>query len=256
NGPVGHGRTILFGLAVAPRRSLPEARGSSKGWSASGRPTFGRCGGSRMERVTEDRPLRRRRKRRRSLANSAGRWPGPGDAIGNVACRCQREGVARPGRGEAAAGALERTRHEFHPEEAVTLYRPRQVERDGERWTKTEAGVVGRVADEHHSAMAGHRRLVQRLAHQAAADAKRPALRCHGERTEQQCRTAVAGCHVPQPHGAGQIAVLVHSGERQGRKPALAQPLAGLLEARRTKYAVEQRLPSAVLPRRLVTDVD
>ncbi|MEE8247489.1 MAG: hypothetical protein V3S87_09525, partial [Alphaproteobacteria bacterium] len=67
---------------------------------------------------------------------------------------------------EPAADAGERPRHELGGEQAPPLYRPRQVERPGERVAKAEAAVVALLAHQHHDCVAAPARRPEPVADQ------------------------------------------------------------------------------------------
>ena len=92
---------------------------------------------------------------------------------------------------------------------------------------EAEAGVVGRVAEQDHRAMATRLRRRERVVHQRGPDAELAAGVIHRQRAEHQRRDA-PGADVPQPHGSDQPA-LAHGreGEAFGGRASVAQALAG-----------------------------
>ena len=108
-------------------------------------------------------------------------------------------------------------------EQAVALERAGQRQFAGLSRREAEAGIIGRVAEQDHRAMAARLRGRQRVTHQRSADAELAAGRIDRQRAQHQRRHA-PGADVPQPHGPDQPA-LAH-----GRK---ARPSAGARPSRR-----------------------
>ena len=83
---------------------------------------------------------------------------------------------------------------------------------------EAEAGVIGRVAEQDHRAMAARLRRRERVVHQRGADAELAAGTVNRQRAEHERRDA-PGADVPQPHGAHQPA-LAPRPTRQGLRRA------------------------------------
>jgi len=104
--------------------------------------------------------------------------------------------------------------------------------------------------------MAAPLRLLERLAHQVAADAAALPIRRH-ERPEQQPGPAGTGGDVPEPHRADQP--IVHAGDKRQalfRQPVLAQALGGLAKAAFGERLIEQRLAPCDIEPGLLTNCD
>src|SRR5580704_2052853 len=104
-----------------------------------------------------------------------------------------RLGQKFPGSADHAAGAGERRRLEFQPEEPVALEAAGHPQAAGLRGAEAEAAVIGRVADQKDGAVAGEPRTRDGAAHQRRADAAVAVIRMHRERAEQKRRTAGTG---------------------------------------------------------------
>jgi hypothetical protein len=140
------------------------------------------------------------------------------------------------GRDDHAGGAVEPAFDEFDRQETVALDRAGQGERAGLCRREAEAGVVGRIADEHDRAVTEAVGLRQRVAHQESS--RRPGSWLPDRRRAGRAsaprsggRRIDTGLNVPETDGADDPALIVagDEGEAFGRKPARAQLLRGLL---------------------------
>ena len=111
---------------------------------------------------------------------------------------------------------------------------------------EAEAGVIGRIAEQDHRAMAARLRRRERVVHQRGADAELAAGSLDRQRAEHQRRYA-PGADVPQPHGSDQPA-LAHGreGKAFGGRASVAQALAGARMAVRR----QSRHPAALRAQR------
>ncbi len=123
-----------------------------------------------------------------------------------------------------APGAVERALAQFEAEQAVALERAGQRQFAGLAAREAEAGVVGRVAEQDHRAMAARFRGRQRVVHQRRADAELAAGRVDRQRAQHQRRHA-PGADVPQPQRPDQPALR--------RTAESARPSAGARPSRR-----------------------
>ena len=89
---------------------------------------------------------------------------------------------------------------------------------------EAEAGIIRRVAEQDHRAMAARLGGRQRVLHQRSSDAELAAGRIDRQRPQHQRRHA-PGADVPQPHGPDQPAV--------GARAESARPSAGARPSRR-----------------------
>src|SRR5258707_15708906 len=95
-------------------------------------------------------------------------------AVGEASNQGRKIGLSLEGTAGAdqPTGAVESARLELMPKQPVALVRPGQPQRAGLLAGETEPGVIGRVADQQHGAMAATCGLPQRVVHQRRADAR------------------------------------------------------------------------------------
>src|SRR5258708_31317230 len=120
-------------------------------------------------------------------------------AVGEASNQGRKVGLSREGTAGAdqPTGAVESARLELTPKQPVALVRPGQPQRAGLLAGETEPGVIGRVADQQHGAMAATCGLPQRVVHQRRADAR---LRRSAPTASGPDRTArPAGPAAPRP---------------------------------------------------------
>ena len=130
---------------------------------------------------------------------------------------------------------------ELEAEQAVALERAGQRQLAGLLGREAEAGVIGRIAEQDHRAMAALPGDRERVVHQRGADAEAAAGGVHRQRPEHQRRPA-PGADVPQPHGSNQPP-LAHGrqGKAFGGRASVAQALAGAHMAVVAKAGIQQR---------------
>src|SRR6185437_6447949 len=122
------------------------------------------------------------------------------------------------------------------------LERPGQRQFGGPSRREAEAGIIGRVAEQDHRAMAASPGSGKGVIHQRRADAEPAVTTIDRERSQHQRRDA-AGTDGPQPYGSDQLP-LAHrrEGKAFGGRASVTQPLAGAHLAVGAKAGIEQRL--------------
>src|SRR5258706_11712409 len=95
-------------------------------------------------------------------------------AVGEASNQGRKIGLSLEGTAGAdqPTGTARGARFEPMPRQPVALVRPGQPQRAGLLAGETEPGVIGRVADQQHGAMAATCGLPQRVVHQRRADAR------------------------------------------------------------------------------------
>src|SRR5579864_763743 len=138
-------------------------------------------------------------------ASSCDLWhePGPPGARG-LARGLDRRG--RAGRHDHTPGAVERALAQLEAEQAVALERAGQRELTGLLGRETEAGVIGRVAEQDHRAMTARPGGGQRMIDQRGANPELAAGWLDRERAEHQ-RRDTPGADMPQPQGSHELAL-------------------------------------------------
>src|SRR5690348_8266459 len=127
--------------------------------------------------------------------------------------RCLRLVQGGAGRHDHSPGTLERALLEFERQQPLALERTGQLQLAGLRGRETEAGIIGRISEQKHRAMATRFCRRKRVIHQRGPDAQLAEGIVNRQRTEDERRDA-PGADVPQPDGACELASN-HRRERQ-----------------------------------------